>query len=178
MLTKPPLIIDTCTMSNLINGQAFHLLKELYKDKIIIPSEVYVEALKYKPLEDELYKAIEQDKWMELYVINEIDDLKSFAQFNKRADSGEAAIMVIAKKFKGTVGSDDLSGVVRICKKFKIPILGTMGILYDAYKEEIINHKTGEKIVYDMKNNGRDLPIKKFYDILNWFENGKGKKLY
>lgn len=55
-------------MSNFFNEQAFHLLEELYRDKIIIPPEVYVEALKYNPLKRELNKAVEQDKWIEMGV--------------------------------------------------------------------------------------------------------------
>lgn len=178
MLKKPPLIIDTCTMSNLFSGQAFCLLRELYKNDIVISGEIYLEAVKYAPLKSELCKALEKEKWMKLGVIDEIADLKLFAQFQKRADPGEASIMVLALKMGGTVGSDDMTGVVRICKRYNIPILGTMGILYDAYTKQIISCKSGDKIIRNMKNNGRNIPVNEFYDILNWFENGKGRELY
>lgn len=178
MLKKPPLIIDTCTMSNLFNGQAFYLLRELYKHEIIISREVYLEAYKYIPLRPELCKALEQEKWMRLCVIQEIPDLKLFAQFQKRADPGEASIMVLAKKMGGTVGSDDLTGVIRICKKFNVPILGTMGILYDAYTKKIIDYQSCNKIIHNMKNNGRAIPVNSFNEVLNWFEKCEGKELY
>lgn len=180
MLTKPPLVIDNCTMSNLLSGQAFYLLKELYANNIIIPSEVYVEALKYPPLRDELAKAIEKEKWMELYIIEEIEDLKNFAQISKRAGPGEAAVMVVAKKWEGTAGSDNLRDIVRYCKKHNVPILGTMGILYDAYKKSIIDISTGDGIVLGMLNDKRKIPptIRCFNDILDWFERGQGVELY
>lgn len=172
------MIIDTCTLSNLYNGQAFSLLKKLYSGRIGIPMEVYYEVMEYLPLKPLVNNAIRIEKWMAQYKIVEEKDWTEFAWFTKIADEGEAAIMAIARNHNGTVGSDDMRGVVRICQKYKIPLLGTMGILYDAYNKKIINDNKGNEIITNMINNGRRIPVERFEDVLNWFEYGQGKKLY
>ncbi|QSQ10565.1 hypothetical protein H0A61_02975 [Koleobacter methoxysyntrophicus] len=175
MQNKPPLVIDTSTLSNMLSGNAFYLLETLYRNKIVIPAEVYVEAIRYKPLRPRIEKAVEKE-WMKLYTISEIDDLKEFAQMLNYCDSGESAVLVIAKKLNGTAVSDNIPQIFPIYQKRNIPLLGTMGILYDAYINQYIDHIKGQKIIDKIRNEGNIIPVRRFSQIIDWFKNGQGNK--
>lgn len=85
--------------------------------------------------------------------------------------------MAIAQKKECTVGSDDLKAAVKYCSQNSIPLMGTYGVMYDAYNKEIITETEGTLIISDMATRSK-LPITDFQRVVDWFENRKGLRLF
>lgn len=178
LLKRPPLIIDNCVLSDLLSGECFELLKQLYSNKIIIPNEVYKEGLQFPPLKSEYENIIEED-WYEVKPIEKKEDLFLFNSLHKRfKGNGEASVLTLAQRLKGTVCSNDLRAVKKYTDIHDIPLMTTMTILYDAYKKEIITKKQGQKLLDKMITDGRDMVVDDFQKVVDSFERGIGKPLY
>ncbi|MED3441938.1 hypothetical protein [Bacillus subtilis] len=181
MLKVPPLVCDTGIILRFGITNQLRILESLYSGNIILPTEVINEFITIGKLNHDLTDAI-QKKWIEEFKINFVDHPNiclTFAKLNKRFGAGESAVMAIAKDKGWTVGSDDLKATKKYCSTNKIPLMGTLGILYDAYDKEIINASEGQQILNDMLSKTRYIcPVKLFSNVIDWFEKGQGRRLY
>lgn len=180
MLNTTSLILDNTVISIYGKSTQFSLIESLYAGKVIVPTEVISEAILVPRLEQCIKKGLE-DGWMVEQHINYVDhpeQLRSFTQLRKRYDRGEAAVMAIAEHQGGTVGSDDLRATHRYCQQKNIPLLGSLGILYDSYSKGCIDSKEGDRILNIMLRQGYRCPVNNFQQILDWFEKGQGRILY
>ncbi|GIO33276.1 DNA-binding protein [Paenibacillus albilobatus] len=180
MLKNPPLVVDNTVISVYGKSNQFTLLESLYAGNIIIPTEVITEAIVIPSLEAQIKRAL-GNGWLQEHRINYVDhpnQLKNFARLRKRFGDGESAVMAIAKDQNCTVGSDDLRATHKYCRTNSIPMLGSLGILYDSYDRDHIDEQEGQAILTDMLSKGYRCPVKKFNEILEWFQNGKGRELF
>jgi len=184
LLKNPPLIIDNCVLGNLYSADGLYLLPLLYKDNIIIPTHVLEEATLKSELYTELTKMIEE-KVFKIYQITKLNEIRRFAKLERRFKDngeyqakGEAAVLTIAEIFSGTVCSDNLSDVMPYIKRYNMPLKTTLSIIYDAYLEDYISYKKGNNMIRKIISQGNRIPVTNFQQILDWFENGKGKPIY
>ncbi|MFW6026359.1 MAG: hypothetical protein ACOCRX_08450 [Candidatus Woesearchaeota archaeon] len=185
LLKKPPLIIDNCVLGNLLSANQLNLLHELYPGDIIIPTHVLEES----SLKRELYNKIEpleEEGLFETYTIDSLKHIRKFALLERRFKDngekeakGEAAVLTIADILNGTVCSDNISDVINFVENHdNIELMTTLGILYDAYNEKLITFEKSEMILSKILSDGNKMPVEQFEQVVDWFENGKGKKLY
>jgi len=123
-----------------------------------------------------------RSKEIEEYTIdftNGEKEFREYLQLRKKFGDGESAVMAIAKTWSGTVGSDDLRATRKYCDQHGIPLLGTLGVLYDAYDNKLINEVDADKALNDMiSQTNYKTPVHNFVEVIDWFRDGKGKKLY
>jgi predicted nucleic acid-binding protein len=181
MLTKPPLVLDNTLITRFGICKRFDILESLYSGNIIVPTEVIAEAFRTPSLEKSLKRALTTG-WIEEHKITYHDypkQVEIFARLTKRYGPGESAVMAIAQDLGCTVGSDDLSATVAYCKKEQIPLLGTYGVLYDAYKQQKINDREGTSLLQEMVHRfNQKLPVTSFKKVIEWFEHKKGLELF
>jgi len=91
---------------------------------------------------------------------------------------GEAAVLTIAEITKGTVCSDNISDVKPYIDRHNMELKTTLGILFDAYSQDIIDQIQGERMINNIINDGNKIPVNTFKEVINWFENKKGKRIY
>lgn len=181
MLKKPPLVSDTGIISRYGLINRFDILQELYSGNIILPTEVIVECIRVPMLQSCIQDALTY-KWIEEFKINYVDHpniMLDYAKLSKKFGPGESAVMAIAKNKGWTVGSDDMRATAKYCSKNSIPLLGSLGILYDAYDKELVNEKEGQAILNDMISLTRyKSPVSDFQRVIDWFKEGKGRELF
>lgn len=181
MLKLPPLVCDTGIIIRFGKTNQLRILESLYSGNIILPTEVINECIVSGKLHKDVKDAIEK-KWIEEFSINfekHPQICLTYAHLNKKFGSGESAIMAIAKEKGWTVGSDDLRATRKFCTNNNIPLMGSLGILFDAYDKEIIDASEAQQILDDMISITQYAsPVKHFSDVINWFENGQGRQLY
>ncbi|WEZ69913.1 hypothetical protein [Bacillus altitudinis] len=181
MLKLPPLVCDTGIIIRFGRTEQIEILKKLYSGNIILPTEVINECIIGEKLHENVRDAL-QEKWMEEFSINFVDYPNiclEYAKLNRQFGAGESAVMAIAKEKGWTVGSDDLRATKKFCTRNKIPLMGSLGILFDAYDKDFITASEGQQILNDMISiTGYKSPVNQFSDIENWFGKGQGKQLF
>lgn len=176
-----PLIIDNTVISNFGLINRFDILSSLHSNEVIIPTNVIIESIVIPSLEKHVQAAL-SNGWMQEYTLeytSERNELKEYANLKKRFDDGESAAMAIAKTWGCTLASDDMKAVRKYCVSNKIELLGSLGILFDAYSEKLINAQDGQQLLSDMINMSRyKCPVSQFKEVIDWFEKGIGRELF
>jgi predicted nucleic acid-binding protein len=178
MLTKPPLIIDNCVLGNYYSARKLSLLKELYPDKIVIPNHVLEESSLKTGLMRRI-KELGDDSWFTIYSMNTLEEINMYARLERRIKGkGEAAVLTIAYNNDATVCSDNISDILPYVNRHNLKLMTSLSILFDAYSREVITKENGNIIIDDILQDGNKLPVTSFQPVINWFEEGEGRKIY
>ena len=180
-INNPPLILDNTVIARFAGTNQFNLLCQLYSKRIIIPSNVIAEAVIVPGTEQILQSAI-QDNHIEIYTLDYISgatEFKEYAQLRRRFGEGESAAMAIAKTWNCTLGSDDLSATLKYSRNHGIQLIGSLGILYDAFESNLLNYGQAAQLLVDMITvTGYRCPVNNFQQVVDWFTNGIGRELF
>ena len=180
-IKNPPLILDNTVVSRFAIIRRFDILHNLYEKKLIIPTNVISEAIVIQVAEKSIQDAINKG-WIEEYTLDFTTgqaELKEYAKLRRRFGEGESAVMAVAKTWGCALASDDLRATKKYCENNNIEHVGCLGILYDAYVSGIITLSEGDTLLSEMINNTEyKCPVTKFHQIIDWFENKIGNKLY
>lgn len=182
MKINPPVIVDNTVISTFGGINRFDILEKLYAKNIIVPTNVLAETIKTSPLEA-LVQAAFAAGWLEEYTISYSGggrgELAEYAKLNTRYGSGECAVMAIGKTWECTIASDDMRATRKYCKKYCIHQIGTLGILYHAYREGIISAGEAQQMLSDMISIVKySSPVSNFQSVIDWFEKGVGRELF
>ncbi len=165
-------------MNTFCKSNRFDLLEKLYSGRIIIPTEVIAESP--SSFQAIIFQGL-SNGWIQEHTISysaHPNQLKEYSYLSKRFGPGESAVMAIAKDINGTVGSDDMRATVNYCNRNNIPLMGTLGILYDAFLKRLLTQTDSQSILKTMIGQGYSCPISNFQDVIDWFKDGRGRKLY
>ena len=97
-----------------------------------------------------------QHNHVEIYTLDYLNcpqEFKEYANLRRQFGEGESAAMAIAKERNCTLASDDLSATVKYCKRHNIDLIGSLGILYDAYQTGILEGGQADRVLTDMIQN-------------------------
>lgn len=180
MLTNPPLVIDTGVISRYSKIGRFDVLQTLYSNKILMPTEVIMECIREEAMETCVKKALD-DKWIVEGKIDSSDYklLRNYSQLRMRFDPGESSVLAIAQHNNWSVGSDDMRASARFCRRNGLQLIGSLGILYDAFDKSVINQQEADKILSDMIIKSQyDCPVSRFSDVYSWFKFRRGRQLF
>ncbi|TGY42475.1 hypothetical protein [Clostridium perfringens] len=176
-----PLIVDSTVIFNFGIIGKFCVLEKLYGKQIIIPTDVKLE-ISTSPVVGPLIDDKIKEGTFEEYTINyecSNREIKDYIYLKKRFGNGESACLAISKNWKCTIATDDMTAAKKYCEKNNISLIGTLGILYQAYRECIINKNEGQAILDDMINiREYKSPTNDFDDIITWFEKHEGQELF
>lgn len=180
-MNNSPAVIDTNVFSNFALTGNIQIIKTLYAHRLYIPTTVIAECVSKSMLYFHINQAL-QEGWIEEYSLSLAQTPQEFleyAKLRKSCHEGESAVLAIAKIRGFTVISDDMKAVRKFCQENNLKLRGTLGILFEAYKHQLINQSEGDKILNDMilKNNYIS-PVRSMQEVIDWFEYGKGRELF
>lgn len=181
ILINPPIVLDNTVISRFGLIDRFDLLLDRYQNQLIIPTNVIVEAIKISKLEVYIKNALDDNQIEEFAMdfCNTYDELKIYTNLRKRFDDGECAVMAIAQINQCTVASDDLRATRKYCEVNNINHIGSLGILYDCYTNDLLNFTQADSLLKRMINETKyRSPVSDFQSVQDWFEKGIGIRLY
>lgn len=127
-------VSDTTAISNFVRIKEIELLKKLY-GQILLPNAVYKELLILEQFDININYILDQD-WFEIIEV-EKDDL--YNELSIELDDGEVEAIALAIIQKADfLLIDEVKGR-KIATEKSIPIIGTLGILIEARKHNLIN---------------------------------------
>lgn len=180
-MNNSPAVIDTNVFSNFALTGSVQIIKTLYAHRLYIPTIVIAECVSKSTLYFYVNQAL-QEEWMLEYPISLAqtpEEFLEYAKLRKRYHEGESAVLAIAKVRGFAVISDNMKDVHRFCKENNLKLKGTLGILFEAYKHQLITQSEGDKILNDrIFKNKYICPVKSMQEIISWFEFGKNKELF
>lgn len=176
-----PLIMDSTILFNFIIIGKFEILESLYKNQMLIPVDVKIEVSTDRVvgplLQEKINKGICEEYAID-YQCKPVE-IKEYINLRKKFGHGESACLAIAKTWKVTIATDDMKAAKKYCEKNNISLIGTLGILYQAYDKNIITAEEGQAILSDMINiRAYKSPVSDFNSVIEWFEQNKGRKLF
>lgn len=168
------LYLDTDCVSAFLWVGYEMLLVNLYKGRIIIPTQVYDELRRVPPLKNKTDTLIAKNELKvqsivfgtpeaDLYIRLTINPDPGF----RKIGDGEAAAITLAKFNTGILGSNNLKDVRSYVLLYQIQHTTTGDILIDAFAEGLISESEGNKIWVDMIRRQRKLPTATFSDFIN-----------
>jgi predicted nucleic acid-binding protein len=167
-------LADTTVLSNFAAVGQLDLLKQLHR-RLYIPNEVFMEILDgleegygfYAGIEDQIYPTAEEG-WIELVSMGDEEEFRLFQSLPRRLHHGEASCLAIALHRNWAFLSDDRLAR-KLARSSGITVSGTLGVLIQAVKHQILTIEEGDRLLSNMIARGYRSP----YDSLEQFlENG------
>jgi len=169
-----PLFLDTdCLSTFLVVGQESLVLR-LYAGRIGIPLQVY-EELKKVPFMKSKVDALRKAGKVVLYQITYgTDEGDLYLKLTNNPDKGckiigkgEAAAIVLAKKYNGILGSNNMSDILHYIQLFHLQHRTSADIMAEALEQRLITEGQGNAIWKQMLQRGRMMPAETFSDFLS-----------
>jgi len=173
------LFLDTDCLSTFLVVRREYLILQLYSGRIGIPQQVYAE-LKKVPFLKERVDTLLKEKRIILYQIDASTDsgalyLKLITnpdQGYKIIGSGEASAIVLAKQYKGILGSNNMRDILPYIRKFDLKHRTSAEIMVEALEQHLINEGQGNAIWREMLQRNRKLPTDSFSEFLTKQKSG------
>ena len=150
------------------------LLERMFPGKIVIPKEVYDEInrptiLHLKTRIDQLIAngsaiVMSMDISSQEYALYR--KLTTNSGRNKVIGRGEAASIVLARKYNGVLGSNNLRDISYYIKKYSLKNVTTGDILVEAFQKGLITEQKGNIIWTNMLNKKRQIGANSFTEFL------------
>lgn len=175
MLIKPPLLLDTDSVSAFAWVKRMDVLESLYSGNMQIPQEVLTELARVPHLKAAVDSRT--DKHIEVVSLSPIgQDGIEFAKLYStgKFGLGESSVMAFVRFNGGTVSSNNIRDVLQYCQSNSLPLLSTRAIIFDAITAGVITEPEAERIWAGMIRKGRKLPCKTVAEVIEFYTNGEG----
>ena len=170
--------LDTDLLSSFLwIGKTNYLKKVLPDYEILVPYQVTLEIKRpvpgLKALQNKYYGAKANGDFKEERDFEApSDEYREYLRlthgigFPKTIGSGEAAGIVLAKKYQGVLASNNLSDIAYFVARFGIACITTCDILLALLDQSILTEKELSKVYSDMLEHKRMLPYPTFSELL------------
>ena len=144
-------ISDTTPIISLLKAEQLELLKHLFGE-VVIPEAVYKELIG----NEAFWLEAEEIKQCPFIKVRQVEDQKSVHIFRKVTglDAGESEAMVMAEERQADLLLMDEQKGRRVAKQMGLVITGTIGILMQAYDEDLLSGGAVETCLISMKKCG------------------------
>ena len=156
-------LVNTTVLSNFAGVGRLDLLEQLH-GRLYLPNEVYEEILDGLEEGYEFYHGIEgqifpfaEGGWMELVSMVNEEELRLFQSLPRRLHHGEAACLAIARHRNWAFLTDDKLAR-KTAQDLGVVVSGTLGVLVQAVKRELLMAEEGDTLVGDMIARGYRSP--------------------
>ena len=102
--------------------------------------------------------------WLETHILT-ADEQSLYQIFRRRLSAGEAACLAVAHIRKLAVMTDDRDAR-QLAIQYGIPISGTIGILLEAIRKNILDLGQANRVLHEMSNFGYRSPLAKLDSLL------------
>jgi len=159
-------VFDTASLSNFLLSESIFILKNRYRQKAIITSQVYDEISagiskypKLKPIDGLIKNNI-----FKLCTLTG-KEREFYSELIGHLGKGEASCIAIAKEQSAIVVTDDRTAR-RQCSQMDILVTGTVGILKASLLDGSINRNQADDILQKMIRSGFYSPVRNIGDIV------------
>ena len=143
-------ISDTTPILSLIKADRLDLLEKTF-ERVVIPDAVYAELTRNPAYADEARKVRGAD-FIILESVENKSSVKSFMDQNGLDEGESEAILLVQEKNADLLLIDEKKGR-RVAKEMGISIVGTAGILLDAFDEGLLTADEVRRAVRDLQDN-------------------------
>ena len=128
-------VSDTTPLISLIKINKLSILEKLF-GKVFIPIKVFEELTTNYSFKDEA-ELIKNSIFIEVISVKNIDSVEIFRRATG-LDRGESEAIVLTDEMNADLLLMDERHGRHIAKKMGLAVVGTLGVLYSAYEEEIL----------------------------------------
>jgi predicted nucleic acid-binding protein len=157
-------LTNTTVVSNFAAVGRLDLLKQVH-GRLYMPNQVYEEILDGLEEGYEFYTAIEgqinplaDTGWMELVSMSHDEEIRIFQALPRRLHHGEAACLAIAQHRTWAFLTDDKLAR-RFARSWGIVVSGTLGVLTQAARRQLLTADQVDKLLGDMIARGYRSPF-------------------
>ena len=143
-------ISDTTPILSLIKADRLDLLEKTF-ERVVIPDAVYAELTGNPAFADEA-RQVKEAAFIILESVENKGSVKSFMDKNG-LDEGESEAILLVKEKKADLLLIDEKKGRRVAKEMGIPIIGTAGILLDAFDEGLLSADDVRSAVRNLQDN-------------------------
>lgn len=170
-----PIFFDSDCFSSFIWVKREDILLNLYSGKIVIPEPVLKEISNptIPHIRDKAQELIRGGQITTSEILINSEEYKYYYELTSQSQpgakiigKGEASALSLARVYKATIASNNLSDVVSYVKKHKLKHITTAYILVKACKDGIISETKGNDIWKGMIDRNRKMPCSSFSDFL------------
>ncbi|MFZ4850891.1 MAG: hypothetical protein ACOYL7_17355 [Caldilinea sp.] len=148
-------IANTTVISNFASVRQLELLHNLLVD-VYISTEVYGEIQDgvtegiehYQGIEEDIYP-FSLDGWLHLTSLQGDDELRLFNSLPAALHRGESSCLAIASA-RGWAFITDDSRARKAARSLGIPISGTLGLLIEAVKADLLSVSEADNLLHEM----------------------------
>jgi predicted nucleic acid-binding protein len=160
-------VSDTTPIISMLKINKLHLLNKLFGE-ILIPNAVYNELTTSKKFEEEANQ-IKECNFIKIVAVENNKDIERFRS-TTGLDLGESeAIIYSNKNGVDFLLMDEAKGRI-VAKQMGLNIMGTIGILMQAYDDEFITKDEILACIDTLKKNGRYISERLFDSLKNKIE--------
>ena len=159
---------DTDCISSFLWTNSQSIVAQLYSGRSYVPEEVYSELSKpcVPHLKESIDRLIGAGKFSIERILVGTAEQEELYRLRQTIDNGEAAVIVLARRDKGIVASNNLRDVLKYVKEFGLRHITTCIILSEALKGGIIDESEGNRLYAEMIRRRRKLPYASFSEYL------------
>ncbi|GAA3449722.1 hypothetical protein [Dactylosporangium matsuzakiense] len=159
---RPSLFFDSMCLSGFSGADRLDVLRDLLVDRdcwttAVVRSELDDGAGKHPHLRQAL--AID---WMQIATLDALDDLRTFVKWAERLGSGQhglgEASVLAAAELRGGVAITDDRDAVKVARKHRAEVHGTIWLLAELCKDGKLNEGTAGGLIDALRAEGMRLP--------------------
>ena len=167
------IFFDTDCLSAFLWVGNENILFQLYKNRIVLPQQVYIEISKVHSLKKKTDELISR-KEIEVYkIILGTPEADLYLKLTTNPDAGhkiigkgEASAISLAKHHDGILGSNNMRDIRPYIEYYKLKHISTGDIMVEAFRKRLISEGQGNVIWANMIARQRMLPTASFSDFL------------
>ena len=152
----PEIVFDCCCISNFALSDSLFVLENLYSKSLYVTNFVSAELLRgIQQGHKDLVKVqvALRGGWLKEVVLTSKKEKSLYETLSTSLGHGEASSIALAKS-RGFIFASDDRTARRDAKLMDVKLTGTLGMLKNAQKHEIIDVKEGDLILSKMIANG------------------------
>jgi predicted nucleic acid-binding protein len=164
-------LTNTTLLSNFAAVGRLDLLQRLF-GQIWITTEIYDELLQGLQEGYDFYTGIDQhihplasQGWIQLVSMADEQELRAFRSLAAQLDTGEASCLAIARHRGWAFLSDD-KRARKQARAWQIPLSGTLGVLVQAVKRQVLTPEAGDQLLQAMIQRGYHSPYDTLHPLL------------
>lgn len=166
------IFFDTDCICCFLWTQSENLLKLCFNKNMIIPKQVYDEICFVPYLKQRIDMMINDGFVLIEDIPNEILSINLYLNLTQLSSTlpligrGEAAAIVLTKRHKGILASNNLKDVKRYVKMYNLEHITTADIIHRCVKDQFITQRKANIIWKQMISKRRKLPFNTYFEYL------------
>ena len=166
----PEFILDTTVLSNFAAAGIMELLPKVYGQTTYTTAEVLNELKQgvkrgYSHLEAAVNAVEGPKRWVQLAVLQSVDEQQLAQEFGEFLDPGESSCLVLAISRDMILATDDIAAR-RSATRRSVSLTGTLGLLIELVKQQVITLEKANAVLSRMIEQGYRSPCERLDELI------------